>query len=154
MPPDLIPGDTPGGKDPNRKALLIALAVSVALHAGAILGFGRIAHGGQPAPMDVMNVQLVTDPASESDPNAPFKQFTELPPDRADATPNKAELLSNVTLSFTVQKFPKKHEELTPETGSNYLFFVKGPKTQMRAIKLLPASDAVIKSVSELLPVK
>jgi len=97
MPLDLVRGDPPDGKDTDRKALLIALVVSLALHAGAIFGFGRIAHGGQPAPLEVMNVQLVTDPASESDPNAAFKQFTELPPDRADAAPNKAELLSNVT---------------------------------------------------------
>lgn len=96
MLPDLNRGDPPG--NPERKALLIAAAVSLALHAGAILGFGRLAHGGgAPAPIDVMNVQLVTDPTAESDPSAPPQQFTELPPDRAEKAQDQPEFLSNVT---------------------------------------------------------
>jgi hypothetical protein len=89
--------DPPSEKDPDRRALLIALVVSLLLHVATIFGFGRIAHGGQPPPLDVMNVQLVTDPTSPSEANAQPKQFTELPPDRADKNPDKPELLSNVT---------------------------------------------------------
>jgi len=81
-------------KDPDRRAWLIALALSVLLHVGAIVGLSRFAHGQTtPVPIDVMSVQLVTEPASESQP----KQFTELPRDRADATPKTPEFLSNVT---------------------------------------------------------
>src|SRR5512147_1519330 len=90
-------GDSPRGDGPDRKGWLIALAVSLALHLGAILGLGHLALGQSTASTDVMPIQLVLTEPSDPHSNEPSKEFTELPADRADAAPAKPDRLSNVT---------------------------------------------------------
>jgi len=149
MLPPLGRDEPPSEKDPDRRPLLIAAAVSLLLHLGAILGFGRIAHGGSPPPLDVMNVQLVTDPTSEPNATPQFKQFTELPPDRADAKPEKADLLSNVTsrardlVPGGAGNSPKAHE-----AGDPMVNLTRGGSAASTAPPAAPQSGAPTGSVT------
>jgi hypothetical protein len=90
----------PRKNQPDRKAWLIAWALTVALHAAGALGFRNLApiQPTQAAVQRPEPVQLVfsqSGPRSRKDDSPHF--FSELPPDRADAPPAKADFLSNVT---------------------------------------------------------
>jgi hypothetical protein len=87
-------------RKPNRDAWIIAWALTLALHAGGILGF----HGFSllaPAAVAVRKpepIRLVFKPSAPATRKPePPQFFSELPPDRADAAPKKPDFLSNVT---------------------------------------------------------
>jgi hypothetical protein len=86
-------------RNSERRAWLIAWAVALILHAGAILAFRDVA---SPKPASAMHrlepIRLVfKSPKAEPSKSEEPHFFTELPPDRADAKPKKADFLSNVT---------------------------------------------------------
>ena len=85
---------------PDRKAWLIAWALTLALHGGAVVGFRNLP-GIQPAAATTHRpepVQLVfVRPASEVQRTEAPHFFSELPPDKADKAPVKVDFLSNVT---------------------------------------------------------
>jgi hypothetical protein len=84
----------------QRNAWLIAWALTLALHAGGVVGFRRLPppHAISTAPARPEPVRLVF---SRSGPESRRSEaphfFTELPPDRADTRPENADFLSNVT---------------------------------------------------------
>jgi hypothetical protein len=83
----------------DRRAWLIAWVLALALHAGGIFGFRSLPlpHSAAERSQEPKPIQLVfSSPAPTSNPEEPHV-FTELPPDRADAAPKKADFLSNVT---------------------------------------------------------
>ncbi|MBN2171101.1 MAG: hypothetical protein JW819_07275 [Candidatus Krumholzibacteriota bacterium] len=71
----------------------LAALLSLLLHAGALLGVRALPAAGPAPPLDrePEALRIVFAPASE-EPAA----FTELPPDRADVAPDRADFLSNV----------------------------------------------------------
>ena len=79
----------------DRRAWLFAWAVSLALHGAAFLAFRNLPlfppAAAATRPPEV--IQLVLRPQENETPQF----FTEMAPDRADAAPEKADLLSNVT---------------------------------------------------------
>ena len=90
-------------RDSSRDAWIIAWALALVLHALAIVGLHRFPLLGRvspPKPAEPAPIQLVFSPPSPT--TAPSKEdkpqfFSELPPDRKDVAPKKAEFLSNVT---------------------------------------------------------
>jgi len=79
--------------DPDRRAWVIAWLLALALHGAAFVGFGwlRVPAAARPlSEPEVIHVDLAPE-------NEPPRAFSELPPDRADTPPKKADLLSNVT---------------------------------------------------------
>ena len=84
----------------DRTAWLIAWALALALHGAGVLGFRWIPplHPTPATPRRPEPIQLVFDrpgPATQRSDEPHF--FSELPPDRADAKPERADFLSNVT---------------------------------------------------------
>lgn len=81
--------------DSNRRAWLIAWLVALLLHAVVLVGavWLRVPVAASAREPEVIHVSLAPDPASLQQPRA----YTELPKDRADSPPKKADLLSNVT---------------------------------------------------------
>ena len=85
----------------SRDAWIFAWALAFMLHALAIVGIRQFPHiGGAPAtrPAQLEPIQLVFSPQSPT----PAREekphfFSELPPDRKDVAPAKADFLSNVT---------------------------------------------------------
>jgi len=87
----------------SRDAWIIAWALAFLLHALAIVGlrhFPVIGPASATRPAQLEPVQLVFSPPSPTpapSPEAKPHFFSELPPDRKDAAPAKADFLSNVT---------------------------------------------------------
>ncbi|MGH7741505.1 MAG: energy transducer TonB [Candidatus Eiseniibacteriota bacterium] len=85
----------------SRDAWIIAWALTLLLHALAIVGIRRLppmaraseTHVPQFEPVQLVFTRASAKPAQEQQPNF----FTELPPDRKDVAPDKADFLSNVT---------------------------------------------------------
>ena len=85
----------------SRDAWIIAWALTLMLHVLAIVGarrFPSLGPASAPRPAQIEPVQLVFSPPSPT-PRREEKPrfFSELPPDRKDAAPAKADFLSNVT---------------------------------------------------------
>ncbi len=87
----------PDRSDPDRRGWLVAWAVALLLHALLILVIlwlrVPVAASARIPEAQVMHVTL----SPEATPPEPPRAFTELPKDRADSPPKKADLLSNVT---------------------------------------------------------
>ena len=85
----------------SRDAWLIAWALAFLLHALAIVGirqFPGFGHVAAPQPAQPAPIQLVFSPPSPAASKEEKPQFfSELPPDRKDVAPKKADFLSNVT---------------------------------------------------------
>src|SRR5262245_18650636 len=85
----------------SRDAWIIAWALAVLLHALGLVGLRQVPVIGRASaarPAQLEPVQLVFSPPSPTSPRDEKPQvFTELPPDRKDAAPAKADFLSNVT---------------------------------------------------------
>src|SRR5215510_14803067 len=85
----------------GRDAWIIAWALAFLLHALAIVGIRRFpimggasaARPAQPQPIQLVFSPPPAAPSREEKPNF----FSELPPDRKDKAPDKADFLSNVT---------------------------------------------------------
>lgn len=88
----------------DRDSWALAWVLTLALHAGAFLVVGRLAppkppsmiHRAEPVRLVFKRSSSEAARVQDHTPEQPLF-FSELPPDRADATPKKAELLSNVT---------------------------------------------------------
>jgi hypothetical protein len=84
----------------DRKAWIVAWVLTLALHLGAFFGLRGFPQLN-PAPVQAHEpapIQLVfSRPGSETRKTEEPHFFSELPPDRADAAPKKADFLSNVT---------------------------------------------------------
>jgi len=82
----------------SRGIWLIALAITLVLHVLTILGF-HVFRPFTPSPVQARTpdpIELVfAEPAPQPTPDKPTF-FSELPPDRADETPDRADFLSNV----------------------------------------------------------
>lgn len=84
---------SPRRTDPDRRAWVVAWLLALALHGAAFVGFGwlRVPAAARPlAEPEVIHVDLAPE-------IQPPRAYSELPPDRADAPPKRADLLSNVT---------------------------------------------------------
>jgi hypothetical protein len=91
---------SPRKSKPDRDAWLIAWVLSVALHAVAVLGFRNLPpnHLGSTTTHPPEPIQLVFKESDSKPQRSEAPQFfSELPPNRADAAPVKADFLSNVT---------------------------------------------------------
>lgn len=82
----------------DRDAWPIAWALTLALHAGVILGFHPTLEPAATTFRKPQPIQLVfSKPATEARRTGEPRFFSELPPDRSDAAPDQVDFLSNVT---------------------------------------------------------
>ena len=90
----------PERSESERRGWLVAWLVALILHAVLLLGvvWLRVPVAASPAipEQQVVHVMLSPDATQPQSPSQP-RAFTELPKDRADSPPKKADLLSNVT---------------------------------------------------------
>ena len=89
----------PAPRGPERRSWAIAWVLTLAVHAAAIVGLWNAeplrasSRPQPPAPIQLVFAPSAKQPAE----TGALHQFTELPPNRADVAPKKAEFLSNVT---------------------------------------------------------
>lgn len=106
-------------RGPTRRAWVIAWSLTLALHAIAMVGVqaGRAWVPAPPREVTPEPIQLtfVERPAAPAESKGPT-QFTELPADRADQAPERADFLSNVT-SRARDRVPGGDESLPRMSG-------------------------------------
>lgn len=112
----------PSRPDPSRRAWIIAWLVALLLHAAVITGvvWLRVPVAASAREPEVIHVTLSPDVTPPETPRA----YSELPKDRADSPPKKADLLSNVT-SRARDREPDGHTDLPRARGESDARVVK-----------------------------
>ena len=110
------------GTDSDRRAWLVAWLLALVLHVAVLLGlvWMRVpAAAPRPIPQpEIIHVDLTAEPSE------PPRAFTELPADRKDSPPKKADLLSNVT-SRARDRAPGGDDDLPRAHGESDARLVK-----------------------------
>ena len=87
-------------QDPSRRSWVIAWSLTLALHALAMIGLQQSRQWVPAPPQETkptpIQLTFLKPPPANAEPKAPT-YFTELPADRADQAPERADFLSNVT---------------------------------------------------------
>lgn len=131
---------------PQRDTWFIAWSLALALHVLAMLGLQARQHFAPtpppPAKLEPLKLRFVTPPPATATPTQP-NYFTELPADRADQAPDRADFLSNVN-SRARDRVPGGNESLPHMSGES-----DAPSVALERGRVEPAPASATRTTPE-----